>query len=75
MELRTMNAEPLDHANPRANWQANERELSRIDTMPGLDRELHASIAERIEVEQDRIEWQLGFDRPGDAESRRWSGI
>jgi hypothetical protein len=41
----------------------------------GLDREMHASIAERIEVEQDRIEWQLGFDRPGDAESRRWSGI
>jgi hypothetical protein len=24
---------------------------------------------------EDRVEWQLGFDRPADAESRKWSGM
>jgi hypothetical protein len=33
--------------------------------MPGLDREMHAKEAERLEAEQDRIEWQLGCDHPG----------
>jgi hypothetical protein len=43
--------------------------------MPGLDREMHAADAERIEGEQDAIEWQLGLERPEDAESRKWSGM
>jgi hypothetical protein len=66
--------EPLDHNGLEARWQNNERELRRIRAMPGLDREMHAADAERIEAEQDRIEWQLGFERPADAESRKWSG-
>ena len=57
-----MNVEPLDRAAPDARWQSNDRELARIAAMPGLDRELHAAEAELIEVEQDRNEWQLGFD-------------
>jgi hypothetical protein len=70
-----MQNDSLDPYALEARWQAIERELSRIAVMPGLDREMHAREAERLEAEQDRIEWQLGFDRPGDAESRRWSGV
>jgi hypothetical protein len=70
-----MENESLDPYALESRWQANERELNRIAAMPGLDREMHASAAERIEAEQDRIEWQLGFDRPCDANSRHWSGL
>jgi hypothetical protein len=70
-----MESESLDPYALDAKWQANERELSRIRAMPGLDREMHAGDAERIEGEQDRIEWQLGFERPADAASRKWSGM
>jgi len=58
---------------PEARWQAIERELNRIRAMPGLDREMHAGHAERIEGEQDAIEFALGFDRAADAASKRWS--
>jgi len=68
-----MDSASLDPYALEARWHANERELARIAAMPGLDREIHASAAERIEAEQDRIEWQLGCDsRSG---SRRWSGM
>jgi len=51
------------------------RRLSRLYAATGLDRELSAAEVERLESEQDRIEWQLGFDRLADAESRKWSGM
>ncbi len=66
---------PLDREAVQARSQANERELARIAAMPGLDREMQRVDAERIEAEQDRIEWQLRFDCPTDAESLRWSGM
>ena len=55
-------------------WQANERRLNEIADMTGLGREMHATETERLESEQDRIEWQLGLDSslPG---LRRWSGM
>jgi hypothetical protein len=56
-------------------WQANGRRLNEIAAMTGLGRELHAAESERLEGEQDWIEWQLGFDRPADAATRKWSGI
>jgi hypothetical protein len=56
-------------------WQANEVQLNRLHTARGLDRELSAAEIGRLESEQDRIEWQLGFDCPGDADSRKWSGM
>ena len=65
----------MDKALDREAWQANERELARIAAMPGLDQEMHASEAGRLRAEQDHIQWQLGRERPGDAESRKWSGI
>ncbi len=70
-----MDTESLDPYALDARWQANERELNRIAAMPGLDREMHAADAERLEGEQDTIEWQLGLGRPADAESRKWSGM
>ena len=38
-----MNADSLDRTLLESNWQANEGELNRIRTMPGLDREMHAA--------------------------------
>jgi hypothetical protein len=43
-------------------------------TAPGLDREQCRAEVERLLSEQDAIELVLGFERPADAESRRWSG-
>jgi hypothetical protein len=73
--LSAMNAEPFDSDALEARWVTNERELNRIAAMPGLDREMHASKAECLEAEQDRVEWQVGCDRSKAAESRRWSGM
>jgi len=70
-----MSPESLDPYALDARWHVNERELNRIRAMPGLDREMHAADAERLECEQDRIEWQLGLEPPADAESRKWSGM
>ncbi|HEV3304682.1 MAG TPA: hypothetical protein VG055_33835 [Planctomycetaceae bacterium] len=72
-----MSTEPLslDPYALEARWQANKRELGRIAAMPGLDREMHAVDAERIEAEQDAIEHALAFDCPADAASRKWSGL
>lgn len=67
--------EPARQDDLEARWQTNERQLNRIAAMPGLDRELHASDAERLEAEQDDIEWRLGFDCPKQAGSRRWPGV
>ncbi len=61
-------AEPVD--DPR--WQGNERRLNEINAMTGLGREMHAAEAERLEGEQDRIEFELGRQQQGP--SRRWSG-
>jgi hypothetical protein len=55
-------------------WQANERRPNEIAAMTGLGREMHAAESERLEGEQDAVEHALGFDRPADAVSRRWSG-
>jgi hypothetical protein len=65
--------EPLDRE--EAHWQANEPELSRIVAAPGLDRELCHAEVERLEAEQDEIEFRLGFDNPSQAGSRRSSGM
>jgi hypothetical protein len=54
-------------------WHANERGLARIRAMPGLDREMHVAESERLEGEQDAIEFELGRD--GREGSTRWSGI
>jgi hypothetical protein len=70
-----MESESLDPYALDAQWHTNERELSPIAAMPGLDREMHAGDAERIEGEQDAIEFALGFDRAADAKSRKWSGM
>jgi len=67
--------EPVGQDDLEARWRTNERELNRIAAMPGLDREMHARDAERIEGEQDAIEFALGFDRAADAASKRWSGL
>jgi len=67
--------EPLDRDALESKWQANERELNRIAASPGLDRELLATDVERLEDEQEWIEWSLGFDHPTDARTRRWSGM
>jgi hypothetical protein len=68
-----MESDSLDPYALDAKWQANERQLKRIRAMPGLDREIRAADAERIEGEQDAIEIALGFDRPGNSASRKWS--
>jgi len=58
-----------------ARWQANERQLNRIAAAPALDREFCAAEVERIEAEQDRIEFLVGFENPGHSGSHRWSGL
>ena len=65
----------MDHSDRDAlesKWQA---QLNRIAAASDLDRELLATEAERLEDEQDWIEWSLGFDRPSEARTRRWSGL
>jgi hypothetical protein len=71
---RTVNAE-LDRDNLEVRWQANERQLNRIAAAPALDREICAAEVERIEAEQDRIEFLVGFENPGHSGSRCWSGL
>jgi hypothetical protein len=69
-----VNAE-LAHDDLEVRWQANERHLNRIAAAPALDREMCAAEVERIEAEQDRIEFLVGFANPADSVSRRWSGL
>jgi hypothetical protein len=69
-----MNAE-LDRDDLEIRWQANERQLNRIAAAPTLDREMCAADVERIEAEQDRIEFLLGFEKLTHSSSRRWSGL
>jgi hypothetical protein len=45
-----MKAELLDRNTLAFRWQANERELSRIGAMPGLDRELHGALRRAVGV-------------------------
>jgi hypothetical protein len=40
--------------------------------MSGLSRELHGAEIERLEAEQDSLEFELGSDGPRG--SKRWSG-
>ena len=65
----------LDRNDLEACWQANERQLNRIAAAPPLDREICAVDVERIEAEQDRIEFLVGFENPGHSGSHRWSGL
>jgi hypothetical protein len=67
--------EPLDPEALEAKWQSNERELNRIAAAPGLDRELCHAEVDRLEAEQDEIEFRLGFGNPAQLDSRRWSGL
>jgi hypothetical protein len=64
-----------DRDSLESQWRANEAQLNRITAASGLDRELSAAEVERFEAQQDRIEWLIGFERPADAESHRWSGM
>jgi len=43
-----------------AKWKANEAELARIRSAPGLDRVMLAKREEELLAEQDQIEWELG---------------
>jgi hypothetical protein len=65
----------LDRDDLETRWQANERQLNRIAASPGLDREMCAAEIERIEAEQDRIEFLLGFEKHTHSSSRRCSGL
>jgi hypothetical protein len=56
---------------PESTWQANARRLSEIAAMSGLGREMHAAESERLEAEQDAIEFEIG--KP-EGPPRRWSG-
>ncbi len=62
-----------DRGAPETRWQANECRLNEIHAMTGLGREIHATEAERLEGEQDRIEFELGRNAPEG--SKRWSGL
>jgi hypothetical protein len=53
--------------------QEIEARLRQIAAASGLDRELCRDEVERLSSEQDALEYVLGFERPADAESRRWS--
>jgi hypothetical protein len=66
-----MSIEPLP-LDLDARWQASKRELGRIATMPGLDREIHASEAERLKPSKTASSGSLGYDHQKAAESRRW---
>jgi|GEM_PF-5302527 len=52
----------LDHDALAARWLANERELNRIAAASGLDREMCAVEVDRLEAEQDRIEFLIGWE-------------
>jgi hypothetical protein len=41
-----------DDPEEEARWHVNVSELNRIAAIPGLDREMHDTDAERIEAEQ-----------------------
>jgi hypothetical protein len=43
-------------------WQINERRLNEIVAMSGVGRETHTAESERLESEQDAIEFELGFE-------------
>jgi hypothetical protein len=70
-----MSALSVDRDAVESKWQANERRLTEIHAMTGLGRPMHGAEIERIEGEQDHAEWQLGFDGPTRAGSRRWWGV
>jgi hypothetical protein len=55
-----------------AQWQANERRLKELHAMTGLGREMHGAEIERLEAEQDAIEFEVG--KP-EGPPRRWSGM
>jgi hypothetical protein len=70
-----MSTDSFDRDALEAQWQANERELNRLNSMSGLARETFGARIDELETEQDAIEFELGkeaFTRPG---SRRWSGM
>jgi hypothetical protein len=54
-------------------WHENERRLNEIHALSPLGREMHGAEIERLEAEQDAIEFELGrHSREG---SKRWSGV
>ena len=70
-----MEVEPLDREAQQAKWRANEAELIRLAAMSPLDREFHAKREDELLDEQDAIEFRLGFEKPAQGDSRRWSGM
>jgi hypothetical protein len=65
----------IDRHKLESRWMAIEKRLHQIAAAPGLDQELCRAEVKRLLSEQDSIEYALGFDRPADAASRKWSGI
>jgi hypothetical protein len=65
--------ETADSLDPYA-LESRWRGIAHIRAMPGLDHEMHAVDAERLEAEQGAIQWRFRTERPADTASRRWSG-
>jgi hypothetical protein len=65
----------IDRHKLESRWKAIEKRLHQIAAAPGLDQELCRAEVEQLLSEQDSIEDVLGFDRPADAASRKWSGM
>jgi hypothetical protein len=64
-----------DHDELEARWQANERDLNRLNSLSGLNRETFGARIDELESDQDAIEFELGRDTFAPADSRRWSGM
>ncbi|HUE14848.1 MAG TPA: hypothetical protein VMR25_11835 [Planctomycetaceae bacterium] len=70
-----MSTDSFDRDALEAQWQANERELNRLNSMSGLARETFGARIDELEDEQDAIEFELGKDGFTPTGSRRWSGM
>ena len=70
-----MSTDSFDRDALEAQWQANERELNRLNSLSGLARETFGARIDELEDEQDAIEFELGQDASAPTNSRRWSGL
>jgi hypothetical protein len=64
----------LDRDSVESRWRTNERELNRIDAMPATASST-GSVRTSYSTSRTRSSSGSDFDRPADAESRRWSGM